>query len=159
MLPLSFQLLVCQGVAAFYVTALTARLTKRLPDFATDDAVLPADFTTDRTVFFAAAILPLLDDFLAGFLAATFFDFDRAGLRAMESSSQWLPRKTLCRKPRRSGGLERQGHALGQERLRRKNPSCVGVIRKLQFSSRFRVDSVCAPTRRPCGSVRSYLQP
>ena len=66
---------------------------------------------------------------------------------------QWLPRKTHFRKPQRSGGVERQGHALGQERLRRKNPSCVeGVIRKLQFSSRFGVGSVCAPTRRPCGS-------
>ena len=76
-----------------YVTALTARRTKRLPDFATEDAVLRADFTADRTDFFAAATFPL---FLAGFLAA---DFDRAGLRAMESSSQWLPRKTLVESP------------------------------------------------------------
>ena len=81
---------------ASYVTALTARLTKRLLDLATEDAVLRADFTTDRTDFFAAATFPLL---LAGFLAAVFCDLDRAGLRAMESSSQWLPRKTLVEGP------------------------------------------------------------
>ena len=67
------------GCCGIYVTAFTARFTKRFPDLATEDAVLRADFTADRTVFFAE------DDFLAGF-----FDVDRAGLRAMDRSSQWL---------------------------------------------------------------------
>ena len=77
---------------------LTTRLIKRLPDFATEDAVVRADFTAERTDFFATAIFVLL-----GFLAAVVFDFDRAGLRAMESSCQWLSGKTNCRKPQRSG--------------------------------------------------------
>ena len=78
----------------------------RLPDFAAEDAVLRADFTAERRVFFAAAILLLL-----GFLAAD-FDFDLAGLRAMESSSQWLPKKHIVESPG-AQGKKRQGQALG----------------------------------------------
>jgi hypothetical protein len=90
------------------VTARTARRTNRLPDFATEDAVLPADFTADRTVFFTVAAT----FFLVGFLAGVFLDFDPAGLRAMESSSQWLSRKHILESPGAWKG-ERQGQALG----------------------------------------------
>jgi hypothetical protein len=76
-----------------------------LPDFATEEAVFRADFTTDWTDFFAPVILLLWENFLAaGFLAAVFF---AVGLRSMDSSSQWLPRKTRSRKPRRSGDYAR----------------------------------------------------
>ena len=95
------------GCCGIYVTAFTARLTRRLPDLATEDTVLRADFTADLTDFFAAATFPL---FLAGFLATVFFD--RASLRAMESSSQWLPWKTLVESPGAWKG-EHQGQELG----------------------------------------------
>ena len=93
-----------------------------MPDFATEDAVLQTDFIADLTDFFAAATFPLL---LAGFLAPVFFD--RAGLRAMESSSQWFPR--IIESPGAQGEKSaRAMRQLGDDCGERRDPSCVGDI-------------------------------